>query len=151
MKGLSRSWFPFDVGSRILLFAGMGARVYPSNGSIYSALHPVPFGNRLVISGKPAQRDDDSVADSCTYPYPTVLDGVPDRNSGYRRLSPLHTNVCHASAWGIRFHLDTKEVGISPTRKSKLSKPLGPSQWPVRSSLSVKLISSERVTHRHRC
>ncbi len=99
--GLSRSWSPFVVGRRTLLFAGMITRVYPGNGGTCPALHPVPFfGNRLFNSAKPAQRDDDSEADSCSCPSPTVLGGVPNRVPGYRRLSPLHTDDRQATGMG---------------------------------------------------
>jgi len=38
--------------------------------------------------------------DLCSYPYPTLLDGVPSRVPGYRLLSPLHTGGCQATRMG---------------------------------------------------
>ena len=83
-----------------------------------------PSRSRSVpILGRPQtrvglfDRDDGSIVDSYSCPCPAVLDGVPGRVPSYRLLSPLHTGVGKAPAWGICFHLSTRGVGIAPTRK----------------------------------
>ena len=91
---------PFEAGvSRMAVLDG--------GDGIVGSVHILPccgrvsirsrFGNRLMNSGEPAQRDDGSDTGSCSYPYPTVLGGIPGRIPGYRLLPPLHTGGCQAT------------------------------------------------------
>ena len=98
LTGLHRSWFSFVVGRRIPLSAGI-LRGYLRHRQQFAALSIRSLLGRPYNSRRPVQHDDGSNVDSYSYPYPTVLDGIPGRIPSYRLLSPLHTE-----RWSSRPH-----------------------------------------------
>jgi len=104
--GLLRSWFPFGVERRTPFSAGMDVTVR-RDANLSPGSPFVPILGRLVNAGEPAYTDDGSAMGSCTYPYSTLLDGIPGRIPGYRLLSPLHTIEGQSHAWGTCCHLCT--------------------------------------------
>ena len=96
------------------------------------------FGHRPLNSNKPAQRDDDSVVGSYSYPFPTVLGGVPGRVPSYRLLSPLHTGGRQAARMGDTLSPLHQRGGNRTRTKTKLSRSPDTIRQPVCSSPGYK-------------
>jgi len=87
VERLLRSLPLFDVGRRDLLSAGLLAGC-----TMRKSRFPIRFTMPFLGQADNPRRlvpDDGGCTGSCSFPYPTELDGIPGRVPSYHRLSPL--------------------------------------------------------------
>jgi hypothetical protein len=126
-RRLLRSWGWFDVARRIALSAGiLRDAIWITRRSVQP--FSVPVLGQADTPRRLVPHNDGSAVRSCTYPYATVLDGIPGWVPSYRLSRPLHDFDRQSPPWGLcitpasggeEFHLYHSQViktcGLDPS------------------------------------